>query len=484
MAPTEGTPLNPSNPSRHPSKRKTRVAVLIGTVIAAAAVIGLWSAGKADQAVTTTTSSPPVSGVFCDVTKQDAGYINLPNKKDDHYFYWYFESRSNPTTDPFVIWLTGGPGTSSIMALLAENGPCKVNDNLTTSINPYSWTSNANVLWLDQPTNVGFSYSTAAEDDDHDQDDVGENFYAFLQGFLDKHPELEGRPLFITGESYAGHYIPAVSHKIWQESKKNTTASARINLEGIAIGNGLTNPKIQVAHVLDMVDNEYNITLMDGEEYERAKDHLQKCLKVGEAYLTNGTIPDPDYALEVCDILIPPFKNARRNPYDIRLPCPNVEENSDCYDITAITEFLNQDYVKKELNAPSNIQWQESNENVNHAFTGSGDFVRSYDGYVADLLDDSDIRVLLYVGDADTMCNWFGVKAWATAMDWKHKDEINAAIEHPFLTSDGSVNAGTVSAYKNQLTLLRLFNAGHMVPRDQPAVSLEMLNRFISGEHF
>ncbi|ETL82771.1 hypothetical protein L917_17120, partial [Phytophthora nicotianae] len=61
---------------------------------------------------------------FCGLTTQDSGYIKLPNKVDDHYFYWYFESRSQPSTDPLVLWLTGGPGCSSMMALLTENGPC------------------------------------------------------------------------------------------------------------------------------------------------------------------------------------------------------------------------------------------------------------------------------------------------------------------------------------------------------------------------
>ena len=52
---------------------------------------------------------------------------------------------------PFVVWLTGGPGCSSTLALLTENGPCKVNDDgKSTTVNPYSWTEAAHVLWLDQ----------------------------------------------------------------------------------------------------------------------------------------------------------------------------------------------------------------------------------------------------------------------------------------------------------------------------------------------
>ena len=67
-------------------------------------------------------------------------------------FYWFFESRSDPANDPLIIWLTGGPGCSSTLALLGENGPCSVNDDATGTVtNPYSWNSKANILWLDQP---------------------------------------------------------------------------------------------------------------------------------------------------------------------------------------------------------------------------------------------------------------------------------------------------------------------------------------------
>ncbi|RLN50298.1 hypothetical protein BBJ28_00019912 [Nothophytophthora sp. Chile5] len=197
-------------------------------------------------------SSPSISAdvsYLCDPdTKQDAGYVKLANKANDHYFYWYSESRSSPATDPLVLWLTGGPGGSSIMAMLAENGPCKILPNVATEVNPYSWTTQANVVWLDQPTSVGFS-NGLSQDKDFNETNVGENIYWFLQGFLAKHPELEDREFFVTGESYGGHYVPVAAHYIWTQNRKNEATAPdtqRINLQGLAVGNGLTNPTIQV----------------------------------------------------------------------------------------------------------------------------------------------------------------------------------------------------------------------------------------------
>ncbi len=64
-------------------------------------------------------------------------------------FYWYFPSLSNEDTDPLVFWLSGGPGCSSILALFEENGPYKIDENLNLTKNPYSWSNNSNIVWVD-----------------------------------------------------------------------------------------------------------------------------------------------------------------------------------------------------------------------------------------------------------------------------------------------------------------------------------------------
>lgn len=122
-----------------------------------------------------------------------------------------FEKRSKDETVqdeeiPFVVWLTGGPGCSSTLALLTENGPCKVNDDgATTSVNPYSWTEAAHVLWLDQPAGVGFSYG---EENDSNEAMISEDAYYFLQAFFQAYPQYARKDpfLYIVGESYGGTY--------------------------------------------------------------------------------------------------------------------------------------------------------------------------------------------------------------------------------------------------------------------------------------
>ena len=179
-------------------------------------------------------------GDLCDNTvKQHSGYFKLGDQNKE-YFYWFFESRNDPANDPTVMWLTGGPGCSSMMALLTENGPCWVQSDGTTTHNEFSWNEKANVVWVDQPPGTGFSKG----DYDHDEAGVGKDMYLFLQALFQEFPQYNKR-FFVTGESYAGHYVPAVTHEIWKRNKNLESGFVTINMEGFAIGNGLTAPEIQ-----------------------------------------------------------------------------------------------------------------------------------------------------------------------------------------------------------------------------------------------
>ncbi len=150
----------------------------------------------------------------------------------DDFFYWLFRSRSNKDADPLVFWLTGGPGCSSELAVFYENGPYKLNNDLTTKKNPNSWNSKANLIFMDQPVGTGFSKCSNPAHYARNEKMVAENFYKFLVKFLIKYPEYKKRTMYITGESYAGHYIPAIADFIVRNPNED------INFLGVAIGNG------------------------------------------------------------------------------------------------------------------------------------------------------------------------------------------------------------------------------------------------------
>jgi carboxypeptidase C (cathepsin A) len=116
--------------------------------------------------------------------------------------------------------------------MFVENGPFVLDANLSVTLNPYSWNQVANVLYLEQPAGVGFSHPTGATNDAVTANDT----LAALISFLQTHPELQGRPFYIAGESYGGHYVPNLAKLI--EVHNTAAMSLKIPLNGIAVGNG------------------------------------------------------------------------------------------------------------------------------------------------------------------------------------------------------------------------------------------------------
>ena len=184
-------------------------------------------------------NKPQAAGLCDPGVKQYSGYIDLTTGAK-HLFYWAFESRNDPATDPVILWMTGGPGCSSAVALFGENGPCKVNaDGTATKLNPYSWNRNATLIYVDQPAGTGFSYGAK----DATEAGVARDMVDFLVQWFRIHGKFSNHDLYVTGESYAGHYVPAVSSGLFRNG------TLRKNLKGLAIGNGLTDPEIQFSSV-------------------------------------------------------------------------------------------------------------------------------------------------------------------------------------------------------------------------------------------
>uniref|UniRef100_A0AAA9T942 Carboxypeptidase n=1 Tax=Bos taurus TaxID=9913 RepID=A0AAA9T942_BOVIN len=162
--------------------------------------------------------------------RQYSGYLKGSGSKRLHY--WFVESQKDPKSSPVVLWLNGGPGCSSLDGLLTEHGPFLIQpDGVTLEYNPYSWNLIANVLYLESPAGVGFSYSDDKSYATNDTEVAQSNFEA-LKDFFCLFPEYKGNELFLTGESYAGIYIPTLAVLVMQDPS--------MNLQGLAVGNGLS----------------------------------------------------------------------------------------------------------------------------------------------------------------------------------------------------------------------------------------------------
>jgi len=460
-----------------------QVALVIYT--ASAAGTRSWKSEKYGETVGTLTAEPVTTGI-CDANvNQQSGYFNVKSGVDKNYFFWFFESRSkSQATDPLVIWLTGGPGCSSQLALMTENGPCTPTpDGLDTVNNPYSWNNNANIMWIDQPANVGYSYGApGGQDMDHDQGEVSEDMYNFLQAFFEANGQLLPNEFYVFGESYGGHFVPAISKRIFDGNNNNE--GLKINLAGLGVGNGLTDPVIQYQYYPEMaMNNTYGIKTVSEDVYSSMLEHVPRCKQMAEACQKDNS--KCEAADDYCNMKeTSPYYATGLNPYDIRKPCG---ESSLCYDMTSTETFLNLQSTKDALHVSDKIKtWTECNNVVNAGFMG--DWMRDYAQEISPMLEDN-IRVLIYAGDTDFICNWMGNKAWTKALDWTGHTEFESAKDEDWTygsasTKGGKVRSAPAAKGKGSLTFLQVFEAGHMVPMDQPEAALALYESFIQNKAF
>ncbi|WOK95676.1 hypothetical protein Cni_G04383 [Canna indica] len=197
-------------------------------------------------------------------------------------FFAFYEAQQPLTPlpqTPLLIWLQGGPGCSSMVGNLLELGPFVISPNSSTLLrpNPNSWNRRFGVLFIDNPIGTGFSFAPSPTIIPHNQSGVADHLIFALRHFLSSDPSFASRPLFFTGESYAGKYVPALGYYVLKQNAE-LPSDRRINLHGVAIGNGLTHPITQVT------------THADGAYFSGLIDEQQKAdLEVLQAAVINLT---------------------------------------------------------------------------------------------------------------------------------------------------------------------------------------------------
>lgn len=121
--------------------------------------------------------------------------------------YWFVESMNDPANDPVAFWTNGGPGCSGLLGFLSEQGPFRPNKDLSLSFNEYTWNKVANMVFVEQPCGVGYSYSE--NDDDYHNNDAqaAKDNYQMIQEFMKRFPEYSTNDMYFTSESCSFHCL-------------------------------------------------------------------------------------------------------------------------------------------------------------------------------------------------------------------------------------------------------------------------------------
>jgi len=289
-----------------------------------------------------------------------------------------------------------------------------------------------------------------------------------LKGFLEQNPEYAGRDFYITGESYAGHYVPAIAHYLLKED-----TGVNLKLKAIGIGNGLTDPYEQYPQYAKF---SYENGLIDKKKDEFLNFGFKLCQ--GLIYASNNYTELLEMpSMEVCQLLADSVLgnpvSPKFNVYDIRIPC---EHPTLCYDFSQADTFLNAKNVTDTLGVTGR-KWESCNMLV-HTFL-LGDWMTNLMPDVVSILDDYDVQVLVYSGDKDWICNWRGGEAWTLATKWESQEDFGKTDYADWMVNGKA--AGQMRQF-GDLHFLRVYDAGHMVPMDQPENALAMLTMLLEND--
>ena len=433
------------------------------------------------------------------------------NNQDGKLMFWLYYT--NTDTDSMVIWLNGGPGCSSFGGMLCENAPVTVPHYASGTpvtplsppliANPFSWTRAAHMLYVEQPAGTGFSSGPLPKN----ETDVASDFYGFLSNFYHIFPSMKSKSLFIFGESYAGNmlhayeshfverlvtdtisliegmYVPSIARKICLENRK-TQSDAKIPLAGIALGNGWIDATVQGPAVIDYA---WWHGMIDLSTKNALHEQFRACIQ-------DNIVQKPLHAFNTPDEcgVMEAVQAAAGNGITSHHYGPNI------YDVTTwdkysfvfdrngtFVQFFNSPRVQEILHAPKQY-WQlclpgEGRRRQLEEHMLEHDEPVSVVPYIAELLDDAEIRVLIYNGDRDMSCCAQGSEMLLNDMSWSGSKEWKTAKRGVWLVDDEP--AGYARATKN-LEFVVVYNSGHLMPMNQPKTALDLVSRMVNGIKF
>ncbi|KAL9277226.1 hypothetical protein ACSQ67_025234 [Phaseolus vulgaris] len=387
-----------------------------------------------------------------------SGYLPVNPASASAIFYAFYEAQNSTlhlSQTPLLIWLQGGPGCSSMLANFYELGPWRVTQSLTLQRNPASWNRIFGLLFLDNPVGSGFSVASTPQEIPKDQNAVAKHLFAAITNFLLLDPLFKHRPIYITGESYAGKYVPAIGYYILKKNDK-LEASERVNLGGVAIGDGLSDPETQVAsHAV----NAYYAGLIN----ERQKKELEKVQLEAVALTQMRNWSEATDArnkvlgmMQEMTGLATLYDYTRKRPYEDDL----------------VEGLLNIGEVKKALGVNESFVYEICSDVVGEAL--HDDVMKSVKDMVEYLVRRS--RVLLYEGLYDLRDGVVQTEVWVKTMKWEGIEKFLNA-ERKIWKVNGEL-AGYVQNWKS-LTNVVVLGAGHLLPTDQPLNSQTMIEDWV-----
>ena len=425
--------------------------------------------------------------------KMYSGYLNITEIKKLHYIYLESENDS----DKLFIWFNGGPFCSSLNGWSKGHGPFVIEGNKFVK-NPYSWNKLANMLYIESPAGAGFSILNSTKEEDFKTNDnitAKENLIGLID-FYNKFPSLKNKKLYISGESYAGIYIPMLAYEILNYNDKISDDKDKINLKGIMIGNAYTDKKYEEYYAI--VDYAFSHGLLS---YEIRKDFLQNCINefnkalcmdnLNKTFLILEKLNIYDYLRDKDDDILSSENNnfyfnyeRWRFPKNLQSKQKNFLQelnNEKFISRSSFTtnyqkEYLNKIEVKKALHVKESINWESCSE-LYYYYDQENEGSIIYYPYLL-----GKIKILIYSGDTDIIVPINGSLNWIRNLKLKIIDKWQSWKGKNL---NGTEEDNKISGFRMKyegLSFVSFKGIGHMVVEWDRKNSLYMIDQFLKDE--
>ncbi|KAM0012311.1 putative peptidase S10, serine carboxypeptidase, alpha/Beta hydrolase [Helianthus debilis subsp. tardiflorus] len=405
----------------------------------------------------------------------ETGYVGIGAENEIQFFYYFVESQNDPANDPLLFYLTGGPGTSGLFPFLYQIGPLSIRLDASGTplldLNPYPWTKNANVIFLDLPAGVGFSYATTWEGWRSSDSILAKHSYEFLRKWFVEHPNFLSNPLYITGISYMGILVPPVALEVYKGNEQGS--EPQLNIKGYGIVSPYTdrftdlNSRLEFAH---------RVALISDDIYKSTKETCRG----------NYIYPDPNNTLCLANLQRVDECLSDINFSNILEPvCDDINPAPDCPAATKITidAWANDKEVQKALHIrPGTIGvWEKTNETIHYTFGKNDTICYSYDVLsVVDVhkqLVTRNCQALIISGDHDLTFPYVGVEKWIKSLNVPIKSPWN-----PWFVDNQVVGYQmTYATTGYSLVYATIKGGGHSVALNKPKEAAVLLDGWIAS---
>lgn len=390
------------------------------------------------------------------------GFINLGVERSNvSLYYMLFMARDENPKAPLLLYLEGGPGTSSMHGLFFQNGPFRLQPDGTLVRNEFSFNNFADVIYVDQPVGTGFSNCTNHSLIPRHEREIVVDLAVFLNHFLHEHTQYDGRPLFLLSQGFGSHFAISLAHFIVHSRVMHA------NLQGVALGSPWLRPELQ---------------LISRAAFSRQVELCNEFKYIASMYgfIIASVFIDLDLDIAAFDliqiaegIIIGAYHHSF-NREDIRIRCTGGFCN---YNFSHLNRFLDKADVRNAMQT-TGIHFNFTSYDVFYWLMSNNEFLADKSNLLVEFLDNGTIPIYLFSGMYDWVVNTLGTDETVASIHWHGRMQMNAQEWRPWFT-DGHLE-GRYKRYKN-FYYAHATSAGHYVGMDVPSFTLDLITRMIFG---